>query len=72
MTFVANCLIVSALEGTMDEQERNAVLFNIRVLEFHQAMVAHRIRGEYVYYLTEMWFMWPDFGYDAEHGYILN
>jgi hypothetical protein len=56
----------------MDEHERNAVLFDVRVLEFHQAMVAHRIRGKYVYYLMEMWLMWPDFGYDAEHGYILN
>lgn len=56
----------------MDEQERNTVLFEIRTYEFTHAMRSHGIRGEYVYYLTEMWFLWPDFGYDAEHSYILN
>jgi hypothetical protein len=65
-------------DAMRDDAQRDAVLFEIRTWEFTLVMESHQIRhsrawaGEYVYYLTEMWFTWPDFGYDAEHGYILN
>jgi hypothetical protein len=56
----------------VDEADRNTALWAIREYEFTHAMRSHGIHGEFVYYLTEMWFTWPDFGYDAQHSYILN
>jgi hypothetical protein len=55
-----------------DEEDRDVVRWAVMEYEFAHAMESHKMRGEYVYYLTEMWFTWPDFGYDAEHSYILN
>jgi hypothetical protein len=60
------------MEGLMDDQEREMVLYVIRTHEFTHAMRRHGCRGEYVYYPTEMWLLWPDFGYDVEHSYLLN
>jgi hypothetical protein len=65
-------------DAMRDDAQRDAVRWRVLEYEFTCAMECHQIRdsralaGEYVYYLTEMWFTWPDFGYDAEHGYILN
>jgi hypothetical protein len=66
-------------DAMRDEVLRDRVRFDICCQEFTSAMETHQLyrsrtlSGEYVYYLTEMWFTWPNlFGYDAEHGYILN
>ena len=57
---------------TQEEQDRQEVLFEIKVQEFTNAMLSHGIPGEAEYYLTEMMVMWPDIGYDWEHRWLLN
>jgi hypothetical protein len=54
------------------ERERDTILFQIRTWEFTRLMESHQCLGEAVYYLTESWVLWPDFGYDMEHGYLFN
>jgi hypothetical protein len=56
----------------MTDSERLDVLFDVRVLEFTNAMNCHRCPGEAAYYLTEILIMWDDVGWDVEHMYLFN
>jgi hypothetical protein len=57
---------------TDDECTRSQILFDVKAHEFDCAMQRYGMSMEDAYYLTEIFLLWPDFGYNPEYRWLLQ